>query len=141
MAHATAAAVWRWTGGGELPLVVDASSCTQGIAQEIGEALGDQARERHAKVEVIDSVTWALERLAPKLDVKRKVATAAIHPTCSGRHLATNTDLVALAWAARRGRHRPRRRRLLRVCGRPRLPASGADKRRHGAGGGRAGRA
>ena len=98
MAQTTAAAIWRWTGGGELPLVVDASSCTQGIAEEIGEVLGEEARERHAKVEVIDSVTWALERLAPKLDVKRKVATAAIHPTCSGRHLGTNTDLVSLAW-------------------------------------------
>ncbi|HEX6115686.1 MAG TPA: FAD-binding and (Fe-S)-binding domain-containing protein [Solirubrobacterales bacterium] len=98
MAAATAAAIWRWTGGGELPLVVDASSCTHGIAEEIGAALDDDARERHAAVEVIDSVTWALERLAPKLDVRRKVASAAIHPTCSGRHLGTDTDLVSLAW-------------------------------------------
>jgi D-lactate dehydrogenase len=98
MASATAAAIWRWTGEGELPVVVDASSCTQGIAEEIGEALDDDARERHSRVEVIDSVTWALERLAPKLEVSRKVASAAIHPTCSGRHIGTDTDLVSLAW-------------------------------------------
>ncbi len=98
MAAATAAALWRWTGGGQLPVVVDASSCTQGIAEEIGEALDEDARERHAQLEVIDSVTWALERVAPKLEVSEKVATAAIHPTCSGRHIGTNADLVSLAW-------------------------------------------
>ena len=99
MATATAAALWRWTGGGELPVVVDASSCAQGMGEELGEALGEEARERHARIEVIDSVTWALERCLPELEVGRKVAAAAIHPTCSGRHLGTNSDLVALAWA------------------------------------------
>ena len=98
MARGTAEALWRWTDGGELPLVVDASSCTHGIAEELADALSDEARERHAKVEVIDSVTWALERLAPELDVRRKVVAAAVHPTCSGRHLGSDTDLVSLAW-------------------------------------------
>jgi D-lactate dehydrogenase len=99
MAATTAASLWRWTDGGELPVVVDATSCTQGIADELGEALDDEARERHARIEVIDSVTWALERCLPELRVSRKVASAAIHPTCSGRHVGTNTDLVSLAWA------------------------------------------
>ncbi|MGI8461840.1 MAG: heterodisulfide reductase-related iron-sulfur binding cluster, partial [Solirubrobacterales bacterium] len=98
MAAATAEALWRWSDGGELPVVIDASSCTHGVAEEIAEALGEEARERHAKLEVIDSVTWALERLLPKLDLTHKAASAAVHPTCSGRHLGTDTDLVALAW-------------------------------------------
>ncbi len=98
MAGATAEALWRWTDGGALPVVVDATSCTHGIAAELGEALDEAARDRHGKIEVIDSVTWALERIVPELQLSGKVASVAIHPTCSGRHQGTNTDLVSLAW-------------------------------------------
>ena len=97
MGRATAEALWRWSDGGALPVVVDASSCTLGIADELGDALPEDVRERHAKLEILDSVTWALERGAPELE-PRKVKSAAIHPTCSGRHLGTNRDLVSLAW-------------------------------------------
>jgi D-lactate dehydrogenase len=97
MARATAAAMWRWSDGGDLPVVVDASSCTLGIAEELADALSEDERERHAKLEIVDSVTWALERVAPELE-PRKVSRAAIHPTCSARHLGTNKDLVSLAW-------------------------------------------
>ena len=98
MAGATAEALWRWSDGGKLPIVVDASSCTQGMGEELTEGLSEDARERHAKLEVIDSVTWALKRLAPKLELSRKLESVAVHPTCSGRHLGSDTDLVSLAW-------------------------------------------
>ena len=99
MSSATAASLWEWTGGGELPVVVDATSCTHGIAAELAEGLDEQARERHARIEVIDSVTWAKDRLLPRLDVREKLPSAVVHPTCSGRHLGTDTHLVELAWA------------------------------------------
>ena len=60
MAARTTAAVQRWTEGGELPVVIDASSCSHGLAEEGPEG-----------VEVLDSVAWAHDRLLPRLDVRR----------------------------------------------------------------------
>src|SRR5205823_4489397 len=34
MANAAVEALWRWSEGGELPVVVDAASCTYGLACE-----------------------------------------------------------------------------------------------------------
>ena len=69
-------------------MVIDASSCTHGIADELG-----------SEFEVIDSVAWAAERLLPELDVARRVGSAAIHPTCSTRHMELTNALVGLASA------------------------------------------
>ena len=35
MANRTVAALWRWSGEGELPVVIDASSCSHGLASEL----------------------------------------------------------------------------------------------------------
>lgn len=99
MAARIADALWRWSGGGALPIVIDASSCTHGIRAEVPAALGDRARERHGRVEVIDAVTWARDRLAPRLAVRRKLGAVAVHPTCSGRHLGLDGELRGLAAA------------------------------------------
>ena len=79
-----AVSVAAWTRGGRLPLVVDAASCTQAIAVAAEGA------------EVLDSVQWA-ERLLPSLEVKGRRRRAAIHPTCSTRHLGLEPALARLA--------------------------------------------
>ena len=89
MANATVAKLWEWSNGGELPVVVDASSCTQGLRSEVGAALDEETNARHAELEILDSVAW-LERLLPALDLPRKLGSVAVHPTCSTRQL----DLV-----------------------------------------------
>ena len=91
-------ALWRWSGGGALPVVVDASSCTHGIA-EPGDALTETNGERHADLEVLDSVAWAQERLLPRLEVRGRASSVAVHPTCSLRHLGLAPALAALAEA------------------------------------------
>jgi D-lactate dehydrogenase len=97
MAGRIADALWRWSGEGALPIVVDASSCTHGIRAEVPPALGEEALERHGRLEVIDAVTWAADRLAPRLAVRRKLGSIAVHPTCSGRHLGLEGQLRGLA--------------------------------------------
>ena len=138
MASATAAAIWRWTGGGELPVVVDASSCTQGIAEEIGEALGEDARERHSRIEVIDSV-----------DLGARAPGAEARGQPQGRERRDPPDLLG---SPHRHRHRPRLpgRELAEdvtvpaaagccgFAGDRGLPAPRADRRGHAARGGRA---
>ena len=90
MAGRTTEALWRWSGEGELPVVIDASSCSHGLAEE--------AKERHPELEVLDSVAWA-QRLLPNLEVKQRLGSVAVHPTCSTRHMGLERQLREIAGA------------------------------------------
>jgi len=87
MAAKTNAALTRWTDGGRLPVVIDASSCTQGL------------REHGAGVPVLDAVEWVHDRLLPELEVSHPVGAVAVHPTCASRQLGLGPRLRALAGA------------------------------------------
>ncbi len=90
MADRTVEALWLWTGEGELPAVIDASSCSHGLAEE--------AKERHPELEILDSVAWA-QRLLPNLEVKQRLGSVAVHPTCSTRHMGLERQLREIAAA------------------------------------------
>ncbi len=98
MANKMVASLWRWTDEGELPVVLDASSCTLGITSELGEALDEANAERLARLEVLDATDWARDRLLPRLDVP-KAGAVAVHPTCSGRRMGGDRRLRKLAVA------------------------------------------
>ncbi|MFF8606547.1 FAD-binding and (Fe-S)-binding domain-containing protein [Streptomyces sp. NPDC015346] len=99
MANRIVEAAWGWTAGGRLPLVVDASSCTLGIAHEVVPYLTADNRELHTELTVVDSLVWAADELLPRLEVRRRVGSAVVHPTCSMRHLGDEEQLTALARA------------------------------------------
>ncbi|MGO1285051.1 MAG: (Fe-S)-binding protein, partial [Brachybacterium sp.] len=77
---------------GELPVIVDASSCTEGILQAM-EGTG---------VEVLDAITYVRRHLLPQLSVREPAGSVTVHPTCSTTHLGATDDLVAIAEAAAR---------------------------------------
>jgi D-lactate dehydrogenase len=99
MANRIVEAAWGWTAGGRLPLVVDASSCTLGIAHEIVPYLTEDNRELHRELTIVDSIVWAADELLPRLDVRRTVGSAVLHPTCSMEHLGDVASLRAVAEA------------------------------------------
>jgi D-lactate dehydrogenase len=98
MANRTVEALWRWSSDGELPVVIDASSCSLGLASEAAESLTDENRERHDKLEILDSIAWA-KRLLPKLEIRCKLDSVAVHPTCSTRHQGLERQLLEIAGA------------------------------------------
>ncbi|MFF8554925.1 FAD-binding and (Fe-S)-binding domain-containing protein [Streptomyces sp. NPDC015501] len=99
MANRIVEAAWGWTAGGKLPLVVDASSCTLGIAEEVAPYLTEDNRALHRELTVVDSLVWAAEELLPELTVFRTAASAVVHPTCSMEHLGDVGQLRAVAEA------------------------------------------
>ncbi|MFB7652695.1 MULTISPECIES: FAD-binding and (Fe-S)-binding domain-containing protein [unclassified Streptomyces] len=99
MANRVVEAAWAWTDGGRLPLVVDASSCTLGIADEVVPYLTDANRELHRHLTVVDSVVWAAEELLPALTIRRTARSAVLHPTCSMQHLGDVDQLREVAEA------------------------------------------
>ncbi|MER5776076.1 FAD-binding and (Fe-S)-binding domain-containing protein [Streptomyces sp. NPDC002039] len=99
MANRMVESAWGWTAGGRLPLVVDASSCTLGVAHEVVPHLTDDNRALHAELRVVDSVVWAAEELLPRLEIRRTIGSAVLHPTCSMEHLGDTAQLRAVAEA------------------------------------------
>jgi D-lactate dehydrogenase len=91
--------LWGWSGEGELPVVIDAASCTQAIADPGEGVLSEENAERLAKLEILDSVAWSHDRLLPELEVNRKVGSATVHPTCATRHMGLTARLRSLAGA------------------------------------------
>ena len=99
MARDIAAAVLRWTGDGQLPLLIDATSCTQALLRDVGAQLDEATRERFERVEIVDSIAWVHDTLLPALSVERRVASVAVHPPCSAAHLGLGEKLEKIARA------------------------------------------
>jgi D-lactate dehydrogenase len=85
MTEHMATALKRWSGDGELPVVIDATSCVHGLAVD--------------GVTILDPVVWAHDHLLAGLTVTRRIGSVAVHPTCSSRHLGSAGALTALAAA------------------------------------------
>ena len=51
--------------GGDLPVVIDATSCAHGLVQDVAEHLDDERRARFDRIEVLDSIAWAHDHLLP----------------------------------------------------------------------------
>lgn len=89
MAERVAGALLRWSEAGKLPVVIDATSCAQGLITEVA-AEG---------VQVLDSIAWVHDHLLPRLPIRRRLGTVAIHPTCASQHLGLSGQLAAIAAA------------------------------------------
>lgn len=81
-----------------MPVVIDAASCTGAIVEPGEGVLSEENAERLGKLEIVDSVAWAL-RLLPDLEIAGKVGSATVHPTCASRRLSLTHPLRALAGA------------------------------------------
>jgi D-lactate dehydrogenase len=91
--------LWAWSGEGALPVVIDAASCTQAVSDPGEGALSEENAGRLAQLEILDSVSWAHDRLLPQLKISEKVGSATVHPTCATRHTGLAPRLRALAGA------------------------------------------
>ncbi len=96
MARAVADAMWRWSEGGVLPIVVDAASCTLGFKEDIATQLEGERKKQYESLKIIDSIAWCRE-LLPKLTISRRLRRVAVHPTCSITQLGLNGALKGIA--------------------------------------------
>jgi D-lactate dehydrogenase len=96
-ANALVESLWRWSSEGKLPVVIDAASCTQSVAEPGDGILYEENVERLGKLEILDSVAWAHDRLLPELEIAEKIGSATVHPTCATRHMGLAPQLRALA--------------------------------------------
>lgn len=96
--HARTLSVLREaTRDGELDIICDASSCTEGLLHTIeSEVLAPGQRA----LRVVDAVEFTAERLLPLLGQGwQKVDSLALHPTCSSARMGLNPALTKVAHA------------------------------------------
>jgi D-lactate dehydrogenase len=79
---------------GQLPIIVDGSSCTEGLSVMVG-----AADEKYHGMRIVDAVTFVDERIMPLLTVSSRIDSLALHPTCSSTRLGINDQLTRLAEA------------------------------------------
>ncbi|MEC5190783.1 MULTISPECIES: FAD-binding and (Fe-S)-binding domain-containing protein [unclassified Arthrobacter] len=96
MREKTLAALREATRDGELPIVCDASSCTEGLRQAVESEL-PAAGQRALRM--VDAVDFAAEHILPRLSDHRKLESLALHPTCSSTRMGLNDALGAVAGA------------------------------------------
>ncbi|MBC3760620.1 FAD-binding and (Fe-S)-binding domain-containing protein [Quadrisphaera oryzae] len=97
MASRLVAALLEATRGGELPVVCDAASCTEGLqAAWAGARAGT---EPTPPLTVVDATRFAADHLLGRLAVTRRLGSVVVHPTCSTEALGTTSALVEVAQA------------------------------------------
>jgi len=89
MTERTVAAIVRASRDGELPVVCDASSCTEGLIKML--------KKSAPHIRVLDAVTVVAERVLPSLADHPRLESLTVHPTCSTTQLGTTPDLLAVA--------------------------------------------
>lgn len=77
------------TRGGELPVISDGVSCTEGFLH-----LTDGSG-----LTIVDAVEFVEREVLPRLTVRRPLASVAVHPTCSSTHLGVTDPMVRVAQA------------------------------------------
>lgn len=85
----TVDAVRHATADGALPLVCDASSCTEGLIKMLHEAA--------PHIVVLDAVQFTVERVVPRLTDHPRIGSLTVHPTCSSTQLGIDEALLTLA--------------------------------------------
>ncbi len=101
--------LWLATRGGRLPVVCDATSCTEGLETmkakvraaaeyQTGRSL-DADEPDFSRIEFIDAVAFTAEQILPRLEVKHKLDSLVLHPTCSMTHLGIQPQFEMIAQA------------------------------------------
>jgi D-lactate dehydrogenase len=93
MTERVVAALLTATDAGRLPVVCDASSCSEGLDVMLSAAAANGIR-------VVDAVEFVDEHVLPKLPAGQKIDSLTLHPTCSSTRIGANTALVRVAEAA-----------------------------------------
>ena len=77
--------------GGAVPVVCDASSCTEGLRHLLSDT--------STTISVVDATVFAAETLLPSLPTPRRLPSLAVHRTCSSSAVGADEALLAVSTA------------------------------------------
>ncbi|WP_243225168.1 FAD-binding and (Fe-S)-binding domain-containing protein [Microbacterium sp. CIAB417] len=91
------ASLWEASRQGEIPVVCDAASCTEGLHVMLAKAAAKHPEFSGLVIE--DATTYLAREALPRLEVTRRLDRVAVHPTCSTTALGATGALTQLAAA------------------------------------------
>ena len=89
---------WRWSEQGKLPIVIDTSPCTYGF-RTARSYLTDENQVRFDRLRFVDAIEFVHDTLLPKLQIKTKSRSVALHPVCSVTKMGITAKLEGIARA------------------------------------------
>ena len=89
---------FRWSKGGELPVIVDTSPCAYGL-KTARAYLSPANQAKFDKLIILDAIEFAHDRLLGKLPILRKMNSVVLHPVCSATKMNLNPKLACIAKA------------------------------------------
>lgn len=93
------AAVREATRDGELPIVCDASSCSEGLQSLLA---GAETAHPLRVIDAVDFIAEAVLPSMPRLEDDARIASITVHPTCSSTRSGATSSLLAIASAIAR---------------------------------------
>lgn len=100
-ANRTVEKLWRWSDFGRLPIVVDASPCAYSL-RTCRAHLIPENRDHFDRLHILDSVRFVHETLLPRLRIRHKLDSVALHPVCSLVKMNLVAELKSIASACSR---------------------------------------
>jgi len=91
------AALWAASREGELPVVCDAASCTEGLHVMLAKAAA--SHPEYSGLVIEDATTFVAREVLPRLTMTDRLDRIAVHPTCSTTALGATDALTELASA------------------------------------------
>jgi D-lactate dehydrogenase len=88
--------MWKSSGDGVLPVVIDVSSCAYTL-KHIRPVLSKENKERFDRLTIMDVVDFLHDEVMELVDVKRKKGSVVLHPVCSLQKMETQHKFVRLA--------------------------------------------
>lgn len=94
--HKTLSQMWDWSGHGQYPIVIDATSCTHTL-RTCSDDLNPEDKAIWQKLTILDGVEFLHDQVLPKLDIHPVDEEVILHPNCSLRKLGLDGKMLNLA--------------------------------------------
>ncbi len=89
---------WQWSGHGRLPVVVDTSPCTSSLLTS-RPYLTPENQQKFDQLRILDGIAFVQAELLPRMTVKQRLGSVALHPVCSVVKLNLTPTFEAIARA------------------------------------------
>ncbi len=97
---------WKWSEGGQWPLVMDLTSCSQYL-QNCRPYLDPENQHRFDRLRFLDSIEFIHDLVLPRIQIKQKKSKITFHPVCSVYKMGLMGKIEAIGRACAEEVHIP----------------------------------
>lgn len=88
--------LWKATRSGEIPVVIDVSSCAFSLKQ-VGSVLSETNIQKFKKLKILDAVEFLHDLVLPKIEIKQQKNKIVLHSVCALEKMNTEDKFLKVA--------------------------------------------